>query len=98
MEHQPLTDQQIEAILPELNVAWSDIPGQGLVRVFDTKTFAKGVQIINQIAEIAETINHHPDIHLTYTQLEVTLYTHETGGVTQHDVDLAKAIDQSIKE
>lgn len=94
MPDQILTDQQIENILPELNVAWSDIPGQGLVRVFNTGSFNSGVKLINQIAKIAQEHNHHPDIHLTFSEVEVTLSTHSVGGVTQRDIDLAKAIDQ----
>lgn len=89
-----LTDEQIETALEELNVAWSAIPGQGLVRVFDTKNFSEGLELVNQIASIAEALNHHPDIRLGYREVEVTSITHSTGSLTAHDVELAKAIDR----
>jgi 4a-hydroxytetrahydrobiopterin dehydratase len=94
--HDILTDEQIAAALKELNVAWSAIPGQGLVRVFATKNFAEGVALVVRVADIADRINHHPDVHLLYDEVEITLITHETGSVTTHDFELAKAIDQAI--
>lgn len=93
--HDLLTDEQIETALKELHIEWSAIPSQGLVRVFETKNFSEGVALINKLAHIAESINHHPDIKLTYGEVEVTLTTHSTGGITAHDVELAKAIDQA---
>lgn len=91
-----LTDERLEATLPELDLAWSAIPGQGLVRVFTTGTFNKGVALVVKLAEIAEKRNHHPDVHLTHDEVEVTLLTHSAGGVTNLDVEMAKAIDQEL--
>ncbi len=88
-----LSDEQLETALKSLHVAWSAIPGQGLVRVFTTNGFNQGVALITQLAEIAEAHNHHPELHLTYDELEVTLTTHSAGGVTQKDIELAQAID-----
>lgn len=91
-----LSDEQIKNKLSSLNVAWSAIPGQGLVRVFDTADFAAGLGLLNKIGALAEKQNHHPDARLSYNQLELTVITHSAGGVTQQDIDFAAAIDSQF--
>ncbi len=94
MNEQVLSDDQIETAVEELNVAWSAIPGQGLVRVFETSNFAEGLALVNEIAKVAEAQNHHPDVTLRYNEVELTTTTHSASGVTQKDIDLAKSIDK----
>ena len=48
---------------------------------------------VNRVADAAESANHHPDIDIRYAKVTLTLSTHDAGGITQNDVDLAKAID-----
>lgn len=91
-----LTNDQVESILKELNVAWSAIPGQGFVRVFDTTSFAQGVELIGKIATLANQQQHYPKVALSANEVEITLDTPEVGGITEMDVDLAKAIDKVI--
>ncbi len=93
MSEQVLTDDQIETAIENLNVAWSYIPGQGLVRVFETSSFGDGLRLVNQIASIVEKQNHHPDITLRHDEVELVSMTKDAGGVTQRDMDLAAAID-----
>lgn len=89
-----LSETQLEEALQGLDVAWSSIPGQGLVRVYDTGSFAEGVALIAKIAEVAEKQEHHPDVFLTPDDVEVTLTTHSAGGVTQRDVAMAQELDK----
>lgn len=98
MQASLLTDAQIEAALPELDVEWSAIPGQGLVRVFTTGSFNEGVALLASLAKLADKLNHHPDVHLTFDEVEVTLTTHSAGGVTNLDIEMAKAIDAEQKD
>lgn len=89
-----LTNDQVESILKELNVAWSAIPGQGFVRVFDTISFAQSLELVGKIAALADKQQHYPKVVLSANEVEVTLDTPEVGGITEMDVDLAKAIDE----
>ena len=89
-----LDQEQLDKALTTLDVAWSDLPGQGLVRVFPVSTFAEGLDLVDRVAALAKTHNHHPDITLRSEQVEVTLFTHDAGGVTAKDVALAAAIDK----
>lgn len=86
-----LTDADVLARLSELP-HWRFENGR-LYRELASGSFARGVQWITQIAEVAERLNHHPDIVLTYSQIVVTVYTHDVGGITDFDFELAKLID-----
>lgn len=96
MPNQALSDEQIESEVRSLNVAWTHIPGEGLVRVFETSSFAKGLALVAKIGEIAERLQHHPEITLRIDEVDVTAFTLDAGGVTQADVDLAKALDEAL--
>ena len=53
---------------------------------------------LKDIGEIAERENHHPDLHLTsYREVEIVIYTHSVGGITENDLILAKMLDDEIK-
>jgi len=95
MDDKLFTEEQLETALQTLNVAWSAIPSQGLVRVFETGSFAEGVALIGKLAQIAEKRDHHPAIRLTVDEVEVTLITHDAGGITNRDVAMAQEIDSS---
>ena len=48
---------------------------------------------VNQVAELAEEANHHPDISVSWNTVVLTLSTHSAGGITQFDLDLAGRVD-----
>jgi 4a-hydroxytetrahydrobiopterin dehydratase len=52
------------------------------------------IAFVNKIAEAAEQANHHPDITINYSQVNISLSTHSESGVTQKDFHLAGAIDK----
>ena len=79
-----------------LNVAWSQIDGEGLVRVVPTDSFATGVHFVAELAHIAEAHDHDPEVLLTHDKVVITLYSHDVQDVTDRDVAFAKAVDQLI--
>ena len=65
-----------------------------LVRDFEFKDFTGAMAFVNQVAEIAEERNHHPDILVHgWNKVRLTLSTHSEGGVTDNDRALAEQID-----
>jgi 4a-hydroxytetrahydrobiopterin dehydratase len=58
------------------------------------ETFAGAMAYVNAVAEEAEARDHHPDISIRYTAVSLALSTHDVGGLTQLDLDLAGAIAQ----
>lgn len=79
--------------MQDLDVAWSAIPGQGLVRVFKTASFSEGLELVQRIGMISEKLGYYPEITLRSRQIEVICSAQEVGGVTQQAIDLAQAID-----
>lgn len=80
--------------LPEdLNVAWSSIDGEGLVRVVPTDSFRAGAALVAKLAELAEAQGHDPDVLLTNSKVVVTLFSHDVQDVTERDFTYARAVD-----
>lgn len=65
-----------------------------LNRDFKFKNFVEAFSFMCSIALIAEKMDHHPDWSNSYNKVKITLTTHEAGGITQRDFELAKAIDR----
>jgi 4a-hydroxytetrahydrobiopterin dehydratase len=68
--------------------------GQALHTRFRTGDFATGLRLVNAVGEAAEQANHHPDLDLRYPHLDVRLYSHDVGGITDRDVALARRISE----
>jgi 4a-hydroxytetrahydrobiopterin dehydratase len=60
----------------------------------DFETFVDAIAFVNQLAEIAEQQDHHPDIRISYTSVGLTLTTHRVHGLTRNDFILAAKIDK----
>ncbi|ALC04956.1 hypothetical protein CDES_02480 [Corynebacterium deserti GIMN1.010] len=71
---------------------WTLANGAATAR-FSTKNFATGLEFVNHIGVSAEAANHHPDLLLSYSFVDVTLTSHDVGHVTDRDEKLAAAID-----
>jgi 4a-hydroxytetrahydrobiopterin dehydratase len=65
---------------------------------FKTGSFVKGLELVTRITEAAEAADHHPDVVLTYPQVDVDLHSHDVGGVTSRDLDLARRISAIAAE
>ena len=86
-----LNDQQINGKLNEVN-NWRK-EGDHLKRKLQFEDFKSTFAIMTRIAFEAEAHQHHPELFNVYNNLEIGLSTHDAGGITQKDFDLAKAID-----
>lgn len=69
--------------------------GRFISKTFEFGDFMAGIAFIDRVAAIAEEMEHHPDIHVRYTTITLSLQTHSEGGVTEWDFDLAKAIERA---
>jgi len=78
------------AALPD----WT-VNAQGeLTRTFKQPNFVAGLLFVNRIGGAAEAARHHPDVLLTYAAVKIALTTHDAGGLTAKDFDLAAQIDR----
>jgi 4a-hydroxytetrahydrobiopterin dehydratase len=86
-----LDDQAIESGLAPL--AW-ERDGDAIVRFVTLADFKAAMAFINQVADLAESANHHPDMAISWNKVELRLSTHDAGGITARDLELAEAIDR----
>lgn len=86
-----LTSEQINAALTELP-SWQ-LRGSAIIRAVTAPAFLTGIRIIDDVAEVAEELNHHPDIDVRWTTVTFALSTHSKGGLTANDFELARRID-----
>ena len=76
---------------------WSDVDGRDAIsKTFQFKDFNAAFGFMTRTALVAETTDHHPEWFNVYNRVEVTLATHDAGGVTQKDIDLAAFMDSLI--
>ncbi|WP_411721785.1 4a-hydroxytetrahydrobiopterin dehydratase [Mycetocola sp.] len=66
-----------------------------LTAAFRTPDFATGARLVADVAEIAETMNHHPDVTLGWGSVTFSLTSHDAGGVTARDLELARLITRA---
>jgi len=69
--------------------------GNVLIKTYEFAKFADGIRFVDRVAELADSMNHHPDIDVRYTRITFSLSTHDVGGITQKDLDLAKGIEHT---
>ncbi len=82
-----LTESEIEQHLAE-SPEWSAVNGE-ITRTYLFDDFRASIAFVNRVAEYAERVQHHPDILIRYNKVTLTVSTHDAGGITQKDFDLA---------
>ncbi len=87
-----LLDSEIQQALQTLP-GWRK-NGNVIQRVYEFPGFREAMSFVNKIAEAAEAANHHPDILINYNKVTLTLVSHDSGGVTQRDIRMARKISE----
>ncbi|MEO0836782.1 MAG: 4a-hydroxytetrahydrobiopterin dehydratase [Cyanobacteria bacterium J06642_3] len=88
----PLTQAQIEQKIQTIP-QWQQ-EQQTITRTFEFKNFVEAIAFVDQLVEPAEAAGHHPDLAISYNKVTVSLTTHDAGGLTQMDFDLAQQISE----
>ncbi|GAB1540159.1 4a-hydroxytetrahydrobiopterin dehydratase [Scytonema sp. NUACC21] len=81
--------QELSQRLPDWTVAGSQLQ---CTRKF--QDFIQAIEFVNKLVEPAESAGHHPDLEISYNRVKISLSTHDAGGLTQKDFDLAAVISQ----
>jgi len=91
---QKLTGDARKSALAKLP-GWSEVSGRDAIsRKFSFKDFNEAFGFMARAALIAEKLDHHPEWFNVYNRVEVTLATHDAGGVTERDITLAEAMNR----
>ena len=80
-------------MLPE----WTRV-GQTILRTYQFESFARSMKFVNQVAEEAERVDHHPDIDIRYDKVTLALTTHYLKALTAKDMELARVCDRLAQE
>lgn len=88
-----LDDAALAAALAGLS-GW-DRAGRAIEKTYRFADFRAALAFVDRVGELAERQQHHPDIAIHYSEVTLTLWSHDAGGVTTRDVELAEAIDAS---
>lgn len=92
----PLKGQEL-AVLQEQVRGWNIIEEHHIAKTFKFPDFREALRFVNRVGELAEEQGHHPDIFLTWGNVDVTSWTHKINGLTESDFILAAKIDQLYK-
>jgi 4a-hydroxytetrahydrobiopterin dehydratase len=88
-----LSDIDIQRRLGALR-GWSR-RGDTITKTFTFAGFPAAVEFVKRVVAPAEAMNHHPDIDIRYDKVTVTLTTHDSGGITENDMELARRVEEN---
>jgi len=89
---QLLNDSQIQANISQLS-NW-ELEGKKIKSIRQFKDFIEAINFVNKLVEPAEQAGHHPDLEISYNKVTVCLTSHDAGGLTEKDFEMAKIISQ----
>jgi 4a-hydroxytetrahydrobiopterin dehydratase len=89
-----LSDIEIQRTLG-VHTGWTR-RGNAITKTFEFPAFPAAIAFVNRVADVAERMDHHPDVDIRYTKVSCSLSTHSAGGITMRDFKLANAIDQLV--
>jgi 4a-hydroxytetrahydrobiopterin dehydratase len=89
--NQAEVDRQIQTLS-----GWTT-DGKAISRTFKFSDFVAAVGFVEELVAPAESAGHHPDIFISYNKVTISLTTHDAGGITQKDFDLAREISELAK-
>jgi len=84
-----LSDEEIEAQLPD---GW-ERDGDEIVKTYEFDAYLDGVGFAAGVGGIAQDVFHHPEVTIGWREVEIRLTTHDAGGITENDIDLAARIE-----
>jgi 4a-hydroxytetrahydrobiopterin dehydratase len=85
-----LSDSEIQSEIKNLP-GWQ-VSGGAIERSFKFADFVAAMAFVNQLAAMAEQAGHHPDIDIRYNQVKIALSTHDAGGISRKDIEMAGRI------
>jgi len=89
-----LTDERIQAEL-HATPGWT-LEGNAIRRTVECRSFAEALMLMNAVGLYAERANHHPEMRNVYRRVTFLLSTHDAGGITEADFQLARKINELV--
>jgi 4a-hydroxytetrahydrobiopterin dehydratase len=92
----PLDAAEIARFLEDLGGDWTVVDDHHLEREYRFKNFRQALEFVNRVGELAEAVNHHPDIELGWGRVKLTIFTHKIDGLHESDFVFAAKADRLI--
>jgi 4a-hydroxytetrahydrobiopterin dehydratase len=93
----PLKGDKLQLLLEEISDGWKVMGEHHLEKEYKFKNFREALDFTNKVGELAERIQHHPDIYLAWGKVKLTLWTHKIDGLTESDFVFAAKVDDLRK-
>ena len=91
---QPLKGNELRAISDQLRNDWQVIDEHHLEKIYKFSNFQDALDFTNAVGELAEAVDHHPEICVTWGKAKITIWTHSIGGLSEADFIFAARCDQ----
>jgi 4a-hydroxytetrahydrobiopterin dehydratase len=92
----PLSGEAIAPLRRQLHPDWRVVDEHHLERTFRFPDFREALAFTNRVGELAETEDHHPDLHLAWGKVTMQVWTHKIGGLSDNDFILAAKADRLV--
>jgi 4a-hydroxytetrahydrobiopterin dehydratase len=92
----PLKAQALRDVAKQLGGDWRVVDEHHLEKSYSFPDFKEALAFTNRVGEIAEAEGHHPDIHLAWGKVTLTIWTHKIDGLTESDFILAARADEAL--
>ena len=89
------SNEEIRRAIEELDNEWELREGK-IVKTFQFPSFMKAIQFVNDVAKIAEKVNHHPIITINWNTVKLSLKSFDVDAITERDINLAKEIEKRL--
>jgi len=81
----PLKGEELTTFAAQLSAEWQVVAEHHLEKTYRFRDFREALDFTNRVGELAESVGHHPDIHLAWGQVKVTVWTHKIDGLVEAD-------------
>ncbi len=88
-----MAEPELSRNLERLGGAWQVAEGHHLEKEYTFKDFRQALAFTNRIGVLAESVGHHPDLHLAWGKVKVIVWTHKIGGLSETDFVFAAKVD-----
>ncbi len=90
----PLAGEELDRLAAELGGGWRVVDGHHLEKEYRFPDFRQALEFTNRVGELAEEVNHHPNIFLTWGRVRIELWTHKIDGLNEADFVWAAKADR----
>lgn len=92
----PLGGEALTKLHEELNSDWQLVEDHHLEKTYSLKDWTEAMALANKVSDVAEAQDHHPDLHVTWGKVTVTIWTHKIDGLTESDFVFAAKVEEAV--